>query len=52
MTSARRPFIRSFRVRVALVTTGLAVGVVAVLFVASALLFRKAGTGEAGRAAG
>lgn len=36
MIPARRPFIRSFRVRIALITTGLAVGVVAVLFVASA----------------
>lgn len=35
MIPARRPFIRSFRVRVALITTGLAIGVVAVLFVAS-----------------
>lgn len=32
---ASRPFIRSFRVRIALITTGLAIGVVAVLFVAS-----------------
>jgi heavy metal sensor kinase len=38
MTPAARPFIRSFRVRVALITTGLAVGVIAVLFVASSLL--------------
>jgi two-component system, OmpR family, heavy metal sensor histidine kinase CusS len=37
MIGAGRPFIRSFRVRIALITTGLAVGVVAVLFVASAL---------------
>ena len=37
MTPSRRPFIRSFRLRVALTTGGLATAVVAVLFVASAL---------------
>ncbi|WP_342117832.1 ATP-binding protein [Pseudoduganella sp. OTU4001] len=37
MSSERRPVIRSFRLRIALITTGLAVSVVAVLFVASAL---------------
>lgn len=37
MIAAGRPLIRSFRVRIALITTGLAVGVVAVLFVASSL---------------
>ncbi|KQV54086.1 cell wall metabolism sensor histidine kinase WalK [Duganella sp. Root336D2] len=37
MKPARRPFIRSFRIRIALITTGLAVGVIAALFVASAL---------------
>ncbi|WP_202419646.1 sensor histidine kinase [Pseudoduganella guangdongensis] len=35
MIPAGRPFIRSFRVRIALITTGLAIGVVAALFVAS-----------------
>jgi len=37
MTPSRRPLIRSFRLRVALTTGGLATAVVAVLFVASAL---------------
>jgi len=37
MTPSRRPFIRSFRLRVALTTGGLATAVVAVLFVVSAL---------------
>ncbi|WP_028101756.1 hypothetical protein [Pseudoduganella violaceinigra] len=45
MTPARPPPLRSFRLRIALITTGLAVGVIAVLFVASALtvLARRAG---------
>ena len=38
MKPARRPFIRSFRIRIALITTGLAVGVIAALFVASSLV--------------
>jgi two-component system, OmpR family, heavy metal sensor histidine kinase CusS len=38
MKPARRPLIRSFRIRIALITTGLAVGVIAVLFVASSLV--------------
>ena len=37
MNPARRPVIRSFRVRIALITTGLAIGVVAVLFIATTL---------------
>lgn len=37
MTQARRPLIRSFRVRVALITGGLAMAVVVVLFTVSAL---------------
>lgn len=37
MTAARRPFIRSFRLRVALITGGLATAVVVVLFIVSAL---------------
>ncbi|HEY0588926.1 MAG TPA: ATP-binding protein [Pseudoduganella sp.] len=45
MKPARRPLIRSFRIRIALITTGLAVGVIAVLFVASSLVVvaRRAG---------